>query len=112
MITIQAILILCTLLFAIGLIGVISRKNIFIIYMSIELMLNGVNLAFVGLSRYFENLDGSIMTILIIAIAAAEAALFLTIIILLFRLKNSVDVDMFTSLRRLDIFSSRQKDID
>jgi NADH-quinone oxidoreductase subunit K len=112
MISIQAVLILCTLLFAIGLVGVISRRNIFIIYMSIELMLNAVNLAFVGLSRYFENLDGSIMTILIIATAAAEAALFLTIIILLFRLKNSVDVNLFTTLRRFDIFNARQKDID
>ena len=66
--------------------------------MSIELMLNGVNLFLVTFARYHFNMDPQIITVMVIAIAAAEAAIFLSIIILLYRSKKSLDTDLFTSL--------------
>lgn len=88
------------ILFSLGAIGVVSRRNIFIIYMSIELMLNGINLFLVTFARYHFNMDGQILSIMVIAIAAAEAAIFLSVIILLFRTKKSLDTDMFTELKQ------------
>jgi len=89
---------LAMVLLSIGLLGVISRKNIFIIYMSIELMLNAVNLIFVSLSRYYHSMDAQVFAMLIIAIAAAEAAVFLSLIVVLYRKKKSLDSDIFTVL--------------
>ena len=86
------------ILFSIGAIGVIARRNIFVIYMSLELMLNGVNLFLVAFARYHFNIDPQIVSIMVISIAAAEAAIFLSIVILLFRSKKSLDTDLFTSL--------------
>ena len=86
------------ILFSIGAIGVIARRNIFVIYMSLELMLNGVNLFLVTFARYHFNIDPQIVSIMVISIAAAEAAIFLSIVILLFRSKKSLDTDLFTSL--------------
>jgi len=87
------------ILFSLGTIGVVSRRNIFVIYMSIELMLNGINLFLVTFARYHFNMDGQILSIMVIAIAAAEAAIFLSVIILLFRTKKSLDTDVFTDLK-------------
>ncbi len=86
------------MLFSIGVIGVIARRNIFAIYMSIELMLNGVNLFLVTFARYHFNMDPQVITIMVISIAAAEAAIFLSVIILLFRSKKSLDTNIFTTL--------------
>jgi NADH-quinone oxidoreductase subunit K len=86
------------MLFTIGAIGVIARKNIFVIYMSIEMMLNGINLFLVTFARYHFNIDPQIISIIVISIAAAEAAIFLSVIILLYRSKKSLDTDLFTSL--------------
>ena len=86
------------ILFSIGAIGVIARRNIFVIYMSLELMLNGVNLFLVAFARYHFNIDPQIVSIMVISIAAAEAAIFLSIVILLFRSKKSLATDLFTSL--------------
>ena len=88
------------ILFSLGAIGVVSRRNIFVLYMSIELMLNGINLFLVTFARYHFNMDGQILSIMVIAIAAAEAAIFLSVIILLFRTKKSLDTDMFTELKQ------------
>lgn len=88
------------ILFSLGAIGVVSRRNIFIIYMSIELMLNGINLFLVTFARYHFNMDGQIMSMMVIAIAAAEAAIFLSVIIMLFRTKKSLDTDLFTELKQ------------
>ena len=90
------------MLFSIGAIGVIARKNIFVIYMSIEMMLNGINLFLVTFARYHFNIDPQIIIIVVISIAAAEAAIFLSIIILLYRSKKSLDTDLFTSLAQGD----------
>ena len=86
------------ILFSIGAIGVIARRIIFVIYMSLELMLNGVNLFLVAFARYHFNIDPQIVSIMVISIAAAEAAIFLSIVILLFRTKQALDTDLFTSL--------------
>jgi len=89
---------LAMILLSIGLLGVISRKNIFVIYMSIELMLNAVNLIFVSLGRYYESMEPQVMAMMVIGIAAAEAAVFLSLIVVLYRRKKSLDSDTFTIL--------------
>jgi len=89
---------LAMILLSIGLLGVISRKNIFVIYMSIELMLNAINLIFVSLGRYYESMEPQVMAMMVIGIAAAEAAVFLSLIVVLYRRKKSLDSDTFTIL--------------
>lgn len=96
----NAFILVAGLLFAIGMFGVILRKNTLIIYMSLELMLNGVILALVAFSRYNGTMDGNLFVFFIITVAAAEVALGLAIIVALFRLRHSVMVDQLTSLSR------------
>jgi NADH-quinone oxidoreductase subunit K len=99
MVPISAYLMLSATLFAIGVLGVLLRRNILIMFMSIELMLNAVNLAFVALSRHLGSLDGQVMVFLVMTVAAAEAAVGLAIIICLFRNKKSVNVDDFNLMK-------------
>ena len=96
----NAFILLAGLLFAIGMFGVILRKNTLVIYMSLELMLNGVILALVAFSRYNGTMDGNLFVFFIITVAAAEVALGLAIIVALFRVRQSVMVDQLTSLSR------------
>ena len=76
-------LILSLILFFIGILGVITRRNVFTVFMSIELMLNGANLAFIAFSRFHESMDGHVLALMVMAVAAAEAALALAVVILL-----------------------------
>ncbi|MDD2271196.1 MAG: NADH-quinone oxidoreductase subunit NuoK [Desulfuromonadaceae bacterium] len=85
-------LIVSAVLFSIGTIGVLTRKNAIVIFMCIELMLNAVNLTFVAFSRYLGNLDGQIFVFFIMTVAAAEAAVGLALIIAFFNNKDSIDV--------------------
>lgn len=96
--SILAYIILASLLFSLGILGVIARKNIFIIYMSIELMLNAVNLIFVSMGRYYESMNAQVIAMLIITVAAAEAAVFLSMIVVLYKQKKSLDSDVFNVL--------------
>ena len=96
----NAFILVAGLLFAIGMFGVILRKNTLVIYMSLELMLNGVILALVAFSRYNGTMDGNLFVFFLITVAAAEVALGLAIIVALFRLRQSVMVDQLTSLSR------------
>lgn len=96
----NAFILLAGLLFAIGLLGVILRKNTLVIYMSLELMLNAVNLALVAFSRYNGTMDGNLFVFFIITVAAAEVALGLAIIVALFRLRQTVMVNQLTSMSR------------
>ena len=96
----NAFILVAALLFAIGLFGVILRKNTLVIYMSLELMLNAVNLSLVAFSRYNGTMDGNLFVFFIITVAAAEVALGLAIIVALFRLRQTVMVDQLTSLSR------------
>lgn len=86
-------LILSAVLFTIGTIGVLARRNAIIIFMSIELMLNAVNLTLVGFSSYMGDTAGQIFVFFVMAVAAAEAAVGLAIVLALFRKKETVYVD-------------------
>jgi NADH-quinone oxidoreductase subunit K len=86
-------LILSGVLFSIGAVGVLIRRNAIVIFMCIELMLNAVNLAFVTFSRQLNSMDGQIFVFFIMTVAAAEAAVGLAIIIAIFRNKATVNVD-------------------
>ncbi len=90
---------LSAVIFGVGLLGVITRRNAVIILMSLELMLNGANLAFVAFSRHHGNFQGQVFTFFVIAVAAAEAAVALAILIALFRLKGGIDVEDAAELR-------------
>ena len=92
-------LVLSALLFAIGTAGVLARKNLFIVLMSLELMLNAANLALVTFSRVHGDMTGHLFVLFVVAIAAAEACVGLAIVIALYRLKESVDLDVFKSLK-------------
>ena len=93
MIPISYYLILSAILFSLGVIGVLIRRNAIIIFMSIELMLNAVNLTFVAVSKHLDSLDGQIFVFFVMTVAAAEVAVGLAIIINLFRNKETVNVD-------------------
>ena len=99
MITIHHYLILSALLFCLGLIGVIIRKNIIVIFMCIEVLLNSVNLAFVALARYYIALDGHVIAVFVMAIAAVEAAIGLGILIAVFRNRQTVKTDELRLLK-------------
>ncbi|HUF12169.1 MAG TPA: NADH-quinone oxidoreductase subunit NuoK [Longimicrobiales bacterium] len=91
-------LMLATLLFSIGTIGVLIRRNVIIVFMCVELMLNAVNLAFVALSTVW-GIEGQIYVLFVMTVAAAEAAVGLAIIISIFRHRESVDLKDFNLLR-------------
>tara|TARA_B100001123_G_C15218275_1_gene990166 strand:- start:1100 stop:1393 length:294 start_codon:yes stop_codon:yes gene_type:complete len=91
-------LILSALIFVIGTMGVIVRRNVIIMFLCIELQLNAVNLTFVSLSRYL-GIDGQVFVFFVMTVAAAEAAVGLAIIISIFRHYGSVDVDNFRMLK-------------
>lgn len=87
------------LLFSLGLLGVIIRRNLLVIYMGLELMLNAANLAFVAMSRFTNNLDGQVMVFFIITVAAAEVAVGLALIVALYRKRQSAHVEDLTSMK-------------
>ena len=85
--------ILGAILFGLGVVGVITRRNAIVIFMSIELMLNAVNLTFLAFSNYLNNVEGHIFVFMIMVVAAAEVAVGLAIIVAIFRLRETVHVD-------------------
>ncbi|HZM60811.1 MAG TPA: NADH-quinone oxidoreductase subunit NuoK [Vicinamibacterales bacterium] len=99
MIPLSYYLILSATLFAIGTAGVFMRRNLITILLSIEIMLNAVNLSFVAFGRAAGDLDGQIITFFVMTVAAAEAAVGLALVIALFRHKESLNPDAFTSLK-------------
>lgn len=86
-------LILSALLFTIGVVGVLVKRNPIVIFMCVELMLNAVNLTFVAFSRYQNNISGQMMVIFVMAVAAAEVAVGLGILVSIFRNRTSINVD-------------------
>ena len=92
-------LVLSAILFSIGAAGVFVRKNLITILLSIEIMLNAVNLSFVAFGRALGSVDGQIIVFFVMTVAAAEAAVGLAIVIALFRHKESLNPDSFTMLR-------------
>lgn len=87
------------LLFSVGLLGVILRRNLLVIYMSLELMLNAANLTLVSFSRFNDKLDGQVLVFFIITVAAAEVAVGLALIVALYRKRQSAHVEDLTSMK-------------
>src|SRR5438552_18979088 len=98
-VSLQHYLVVSFLLFALGLLGFIVRRNLLIIYMSLELMLNAANLALVACSRFNNNLDGQIMVFFIITVATAEVAVGLALIVALYRKRQSAQVEDLTTMK-------------
>src|ERR1700730_5707689 len=95
----SAYLIVSAVLFTIGVIGVLIRRNPLIIFMSIELMLNAVNLSFVTFSSYLDSADGQMFVFIVLTVAAAEVVVGLALIVSIFRTRRSIDVDEMNILR-------------
>ena len=92
-------LVVSTLLFCFGVLGVILRRNLLVMYMGLELMLNAANLALVAFSRFNNNLNGQIMVFFIITVAAAEVSVGLALIVALYRKRQSAHVEDLTSMK-------------
>ena len=92
-------LVVSTLLFCLGVLGVIMRRNLLVMYMGLELMLNASNLALVAFSRFNNNLNGQIMVFFIITVAAAEVAVGLALIVALYRKRQTAHVEDLTSMK-------------
>jgi NADH-quinone oxidoreductase subunit K len=92
-------LVLAAVLFGIGVVGVMARKNALIIMMSVELMLNAANMTVVTFARMWGDLNGHVFALIVIAVAAAEVAVGLAILVAVFRGRRHVDVDRLTTLR-------------
>ena len=90
---------LSAILFTIGALGVLIRRNALIIFMSVELMLNAANVAFVAFANTYGQLSGQIIVFFVIAVAAAEVAVGLALIVAIFKSKHSIDVDQMSSLK-------------
>jgi NADH-quinone oxidoreductase subunit K len=99
MIPLSHYLVVSAVLFAIGVAGVFLRRNLITILLSIEIMLNAVNLSFVAFGRQFASMDGQIIVFFVMTVAAAEAAVGLAIVIGLYRHRESLNPDAFASLK-------------
>jgi NADH-quinone oxidoreductase subunit K len=90
---------LSAILFTLGTLGILLRRNAIVIFMSVELMLNSANLAFIAFARYYQVMSGQIFVFFVMAVAAAEVAVGLALIVAIFQSKQSVDVDEISSLK-------------
>ncbi|UCG51542.1 MAG: NADH-quinone oxidoreductase subunit NuoK [Candidatus Latescibacterota bacterium] len=99
MVTIHHYMTLSAILFFIGVFGVLYRRNLIVIFMSIELMLNAVNLSFVTFARYTQSMDGHVVAFFVMALAAAEAAVGLAILVMIFRNRATVQADDLRLMR-------------
>jgi NADH-quinone oxidoreductase subunit K len=99
MVSLNHFLILSGVLFAIGTTGVFLRRNLITVLLSIEIMLNAVNLTFVAVGRYYNTVDGQILTFFVMTVAAAEAAVGLALVIALFRHRETLSPDAFAALK-------------
>jgi NADH-quinone oxidoreductase subunit K len=99
MIPLQYYLIVSAVMFVVGAVGVITRRNALVVFMAIELMLNSVNLTLVGFSAFLGDATGQILVFFVMTVAAAEAAIGLAIIIALFRKKVTINLDEINILK-------------
>ena len=99
MVTIHHYMVLSAVLFFIGVFGVLFRRNLIVMFMSIELMLNAVNLSFVTFARYTQSMDGHVVAFFVMALAAAEAAIGLAILVMIFRNRSTVQADDLSLMR-------------
>jgi NADH-quinone oxidoreductase subunit K len=98
-ITLNHYLAVAALFFIIGLMGVVMRRNLLVIYMSLEMMLQGANLTLVAFSRFNGHIDGQVLVFFVITVAAAEVAVGLALIVALFRLRQTTQVDALTTMK-------------
>lgn len=99
MVPVDYYLILSGILFSIGVLGVLVRRNALVVFMSIELMLNAANLSLVAFSHMYESFGGQIFVFFIMAVAAAEVAVGLALIVAIFNTKHNIDLDQMNSLK-------------
>ncbi len=99
MITLTHYLVLAGILFAIGMLGVIRRKNLLMLFFSTEIMLNAANLGFVAVSKYIGDLSGQMFAFFIIAVAASEVAVGLGLLVLWYKRKQTIDLDSLQSMK-------------
>lgn len=99
MISVYHYMIVAAILFSMGTYGVLTRRNAIVIFMCIELMLNSVNLTFISLSSHLQSMDGQIFVFFVMAVAAAEAAVGLALMIAFYRNRESIDVDNVNMLK-------------
>ncbi len=99
MVPIEHYIILSAILFAIGALGVLTRRNAIVIFMSVELMLNAANLLFVAFSKMYEVLDGQIFVFFVMTVAAAEVAVGLALIVAIFKSRKSINIDEISNLK-------------
>jgi len=99
MVPVNYYIVLSAILFTIGAVGVLTRRNALIIFMSVELMLNAANLAFVAFGSVIKSFSGQIFVFFVIAVAAAEVAVGLALIVEIFKSKRSIDVDQMSSMK-------------
>jgi NADH-quinone oxidoreductase subunit K len=99
MITVHHYLVLSAILFAMGTMGVLIRRNAIVVFMCIELMLNAVNLTFIALSRHLGSIDGQIFVFFVMTVAAAEAAVGLALMIAFYRNRETIEVDEINMLK-------------
>lgn len=111
MLDLKIYLILGAILFCIGLIGFVSRRNMITMFLSAELMLQGVAINFLAFSRFRGNLQGQSFVLFILSVAACEAAIALALIVILYRAKNSLDVSKWQDLREEDLEPNEDPEI-
>lgn len=99
MVSLNSYLIVSAILFSLGALGVLIRRNAIVIFMCVELMLNAVNLSFIAFSRFLGNIDGQIFVFFIMTVAAAEAAVGLALMIAFFKNRESIDVEDVNALK-------------
>jgi len=99
MIPISAYLILAAVLFGIGTLGVLISRNMIVVFMAIELMLNAANLAIIAFSRGMNIMDGHVFVFLVLTVAAAESAVGLALIVMIFRNRESINIDRFSIMK-------------
>ncbi len=97
--TLQHYLVVSGMLFCLGLLGVLARRNLLVVYMSLELMLNAANLALVAFSHFNNQLNGQVMVFFIITVAAAEVAVGLALIVAIYRKRQTAHVEDLASLK-------------
>lgn len=98
-VTIEHYLVLSAILFLIGAFGVVTRKNIIVVLMSLELMLNAANLTFIAFSRALDDMTGQVFMIMSLTVAAAEVAVGLALVVAIYKHKNTLNIDVLNILK-------------
>ena len=96
---VEYFLALSSVLFALGILGVLLRRNALVVFMSLELMFNAANIVFITFANYFQNVDGHVFVVFVMVTAAAEVAVGLALIVSIFRSRQTIDIDQIKSLK-------------